>query len=170
MRHLTLDETPFQVKGSPTLSRKTFLLRSQSAPRLDSNRRILRTAGPEPCSEEGPGHGEVESAALRSKAGTDDIEISDVTDQETCVDRFVVSYKLVNFRPITVEEATVSSNLPSLGLKMRRKYLHWPMHCLQTSPHLPAQGGCTLRAQKPNLHRVKLLRVRCTNSSATTVV
>ncbi|KAM7302283.1 putative ubiquitin carboxyl-terminal hydrolase MINDY-4 isoform X1 [Ixodes scapularis] len=95
-----------QVKGSPTLSRKTFLLRSQSAPRLDSNRRILRTAGPEPCSEEGPGHGEVESAALRSKAGTDDIEISDVTDQETCIDRFVVSHKLVNFRPITVEEAT----------------------------------------------------------------
>lgn len=36
-----------------------------------------------------------------------DIEVSDVTDQDVCIDRFVVSHKLVNFRPITLEEATV---------------------------------------------------------------
>lgn len=91
--------------SSPT-SPRTFL-RSQSAPRLESTRRksnsVVATGSPKSrASRDGTGE---TSPKLYARANND-IEVSDVTDQDVYIDPLVITAQQATFRPITRQEAT----------------------------------------------------------------
>ncbi|XP_064456577.1 probable ubiquitin carboxyl-terminal hydrolase MINDY-4 [Ornithodoros turicata] len=86
-------------------AKKSFLLRSQSAPRLEQSARdsMRRTH---------TASNNIANLITKTKSNVgmsdevDDVELSDVTDQDIQGDHAIVTHRLVNFRPITLEEAT----------------------------------------------------------------
>ncbi|KAL1428068.1 hypothetical protein MTO96_000403 [Rhipicephalus appendiculatus] len=92
--------------SSPT-SPKSFLLRSQSAPRLESTRRksnsVVSTGSPRSrASKDNTG----ETSPKFYARANNDIEVSDITDQDVYIDPLVITAQQATFRPITRQEAT----------------------------------------------------------------
>lgn len=92
--------------SSPT-SPKSFLLRSQSAPRLESTRRksnsVVATGSPKnQTNNDRTG----KASPKFFVQGNNDVEVSDVTDQDAYIDPLVITAQQATFRPITRQEAT----------------------------------------------------------------
>lgn len=93
---------PSHDVGSPTLT-TSYLLRSQSAPRLDATRRRSKpSASPEngPRRDDGGEHLPRPFLPIN-----DDVEVSDVAFQDTYIDPLVITSHRTTFRPITRQEA-----------------------------------------------------------------
>ncbi|KAL3187971.1 hypothetical protein MRX96_024323 [Rhipicephalus microplus] len=98
-----------QINCEPTspTSPKSFLLRSQSAPRLESTRRksnsVVATGSPRSlASRDSTG----ETYPKFYTSANYDIEVSDITDQDVYIDPLEITEQQTTFRPITRQEAT----------------------------------------------------------------
>lgn len=87
---------------SPTLT-TSYLLRSQSAPRLDASRRRSK---PSASPENGPFRDDRGEHLPRTFLPiNNDVEVSDVAFQDTYIDPLVITSQRTTFRPITRQEA-----------------------------------------------------------------
>ncbi|XP_072142649.1 probable ubiquitin carboxyl-terminal hydrolase MINDY-4 [Dermacentor andersoni] len=92
--------------SSPT-SPKSFLLRSQSAPRLELTRRksnsVVATGSPNnQTNKDCTG----KASPKLSVQANNDVQVSDVSDQDAYIDPLVITAQQATFRPISRQEAT----------------------------------------------------------------